>query len=569
MADDVKIVIKAVDEASKTLEAVRKSIEGTGKGAEETGGRFKALGLTLTDIQAGFQLAGQAAQKFKQAYDFVREGAQIEYNALKFDRLAESIGTTGEALETELFDAMDGLVSRTDAVAAATDFMGLGLAKTQDKAVRMASVSAQLSMDLNELVLTLTNQTTRRFDQLGVSVEGFDERLQALKDSGMDVNDAFTEAFLQQAEAQIERVGSVSDTTLGKMQKLEAGFDNLKTMALEFAVDAAEPMIDSIIDSSDAIQTNADAVLQATDSYEDYKKATLDLKLEMGYAGRAIPILSEEIWTNAKRAYEAEEAIKRFDEAIVGLEDPEASANLGVMANAVSGVGDAADEAAEKMIALIDSFAEVESKRQAKETLDKLNEAFSAGDLTMQEYQSAYAEIATQWLGMSSDAVKAQFALQAIEQDYSDGKLTALEYKQAVRELLESLNALDGTTANTYVITNFRSNGNRPALGGGDKTSEKKYGGATGLSMIIPPGYPNDTFGPFYGTSGERIDILTPGQQGQQKLSGGSVPAGGGNISIGGDSYWNFFDASGRTFTHARATVRARRYRTLDNRMGG
>jgi hypothetical protein len=43
--------------------------------------------------------------------------------------------------------------------------------------VRLSGVAAQLGMDVGEMTLALTNQTTRRFDQLGVSVDGFDERL--------------------------------------------------------------------------------------------------------------------------------------------------------------------------------------------------------------------------------------------------------------------------------------------------------------------------------------------------------------------------------------------------------
>jgi hypothetical protein len=60
-----------------------------------------------------------------------------------------------------------------------------------------------------------------------VSVAGFDERVQALKDTGMDANAAFNEAFLQQAEAQIAKVGDVADTTTGKFMKIESEISNV------------------------------------------------------------------------------------------------------------------------------------------------------------------------------------------------------------------------------------------------------------------------------------------------------------------------------------------------------
>lgn len=172
--------------------------------------------------------AGAVAITLKQVYEIAKQGAQIEYAAVKFDRLAASIGTTGTALRKDLASATGGLISDAEAMMLAGDMMSLGLANTHDQAVRLATVVSGLGMDMNQLTLTLANQTTMRFDQLGVAVTGFDERLQVLKDSGMDVNEAFTEAFLQQAEAQIERVGSVAETTAGQIMIFEATIRNFK-----------------------------------------------------------------------------------------------------------------------------------------------------------------------------------------------------------------------------------------------------------------------------------------------------------------------------------------------------
>jgi hypothetical protein len=82
-------------------------------------------------------------------------------------------------------------------------------------------------MNMNQLVLTLTNQTTMRFDNLGVSVDGFKEKVKALEDAGMSANDAFKEAFLQQAEDQIARVGSIAESSAGKLMMMESAFANL------------------------------------------------------------------------------------------------------------------------------------------------------------------------------------------------------------------------------------------------------------------------------------------------------------------------------------------------------
>ena len=215
----------------------------------EIGADTRKLKQGLTETKSGLQNVAKGFQGFKletvaafgaitgavvaakKAWDFGKEGVQLELVRGKFDNLAASIGLTSNSLLIDLKRATKGLVSDSQLIGSATDFMSLGLAKTHDQVVRLTRVAGALSMDMNQLVLTLANKTTMRFDQLGVAVDGFDERLKKLKDSGMDVNAAFTEAFLQQAEAQIEKVGDVSETNAGKIKQMEASLANLSDTA--------------------------------------------------------------------------------------------------------------------------------------------------------------------------------------------------------------------------------------------------------------------------------------------------------------------------------------------------
>lgn len=192
---------------------------------------FERMSGSLMEFKAGLDLAigaaGQFVEAAKKIYAVGRAGAELEYAQKKFDRLTASIGTTTEALMVDLREATRGTMSDAELMASAGDMMSLGLAKTHDQTVRLAKVTAGLGMDMNQLVLTLANQTTMRFDQLGVSIDGFDARLQKLKASGMDANAAFTEAFLQQAEIQLDKVGNSADESIGKFRRFEAATKNL------------------------------------------------------------------------------------------------------------------------------------------------------------------------------------------------------------------------------------------------------------------------------------------------------------------------------------------------------
>ncbi len=68
-----------------------------------------------------------------------------------------------------------------------------------------------------------------------------------------------------------------------------------------------------------------------------------------------------------------------------------------------------------------------------------------------------------------------------------------------------------------------------------------KVTGQHGLNMKVPSGFPNDTF-PVFASSGERVIIQTPGQQAQGKVVGGGSATGGGDIYME-----NYFNISGLT----------------------
>lgn len=187
---------------------------------------LKSLTGVIANIGIVAGVAGAAIGALKAAWDMGQQGAEIEYTATRFDRLAVSIGTTADVLMRDLKTATRGMYSDAELMASAADLMALGLAKTHDEAIRLARVAGGLNMNMNQLVLTLTNQTTMRFDALGVSVDGFEQKVKKLKDAGMDANAAFKEAFLVQAEQQLERVGERADSTAGSFDRLKAAWKN-------------------------------------------------------------------------------------------------------------------------------------------------------------------------------------------------------------------------------------------------------------------------------------------------------------------------------------------------------
>jgi hypothetical protein len=245
---------KAAGDAEQAAERAAAAARKQADAEEEAAKQARSLSGRFTEIKAGIDLVVDAVQTLDMAVDTVmalgKEGAELDYTADKFERLSRSVGKTSDALLGDLRTATKGLVSDSELIGSATDFMSLGLAKTADEAVRLTRIAGALGMDMNQLVLTLTNQTTMRFDALGVSVDGFEEKVNALKASGMSASDAFNEAFLRQAEEQIGRLGDRADNAAASFDRLEVAQKNFEDSQKRLLGSALGPMAGALADIS-------------------------------------------------------------------------------------------------------------------------------------------------------------------------------------------------------------------------------------------------------------------------------------------------------------------------------
>lgn len=274
---DIRVIISAMNKASKDIDQVKKDIQGVKSESKDAtpavggfGDKLKSMMGTAAAAAGALAAVGLAV---KEVYDGVKEGAELEYARTRFDNLASSIGTVSDALLGDLRDATKGMMSDAELVAGAADFMALGLAKSHDEVVRLTTVAGALGMNMNQLVLTLTNQTTMRFDALGVSVDGFDAKVKALEASGLSANEAFTEAFLQQAEAQIEKVGAKAETSAGQIQIMESAFKNLGDAIKLGVANSMDGLAPKLTEVANTMTENVDIGGKMTDVMNNLKDA--------------------------------------------------------------------------------------------------------------------------------------------------------------------------------------------------------------------------------------------------------------------------------------------------------
>ncbi len=192
-------------------------------------------GIAKAAIPAAAAIGGVilAYKTLKKATELARAGAEVDYLKTKFDNLAASIGTTGKALLTDLKSATRGTVADMDLVAGAVELMSLKLVKSHDEAVRLTSVAGALGWNLNQLSLVITNQSTMRLDQLGLSIEAVVPRFNELKEAGLDAQEAMAMAVVEAGEAKQALEGHLADSMKGVWAQLDATKKNIKDMFAE------------------------------------------------------------------------------------------------------------------------------------------------------------------------------------------------------------------------------------------------------------------------------------------------------------------------------------------------
>lgn len=417
--EKLTLVIDALNKASDDIKKIKDDIGGLEDATKKADKSNKDFGSSwagvMTGLNMGIQVVQQVWQGMKQVYEAAREGAELEMLGTRFDNLTASIGTTADALMIRLREATSGMMSDAELMQSATDFMSLGLANSADEVVRLSNVAGQLGMDMNQLVLTLTNQTTMRFDALGVSVDGFDEKVQKLKESGMDANEAFTEAFLQQAEEQIERVGSAADTSMGDFMRMEAAFENMSNTFKLQAAQVIGPVIEMLADGFAQVAQSQDllteAQMQGAVTAEEYKDVMR--LVNAGYM-------------------DAEDAAALLEERTEGLGAAmDTTAEDMIEASIQTALyGDAVEEVADKTMTADDAM------RKYTETL-----LFKMASEGLDEEQALDLAIA---MGLvDENTMYAQTQVDLLRQRYDEGIITAEQYEAAILALGEAIEGIE------------------------------------------------------------------------------------------------------------------------------
>jgi len=506
-----------VPSASKTaLRDVEKGISEISK----TKDSLVAVKGALAKTAGALGIVAGAGLVAKRAFDFAAEGAQLDLLAEQFANVADNAGMLPDVLLGQMRAATHGMVSDAELMRSGLDIISLGLADTQEGVVDLATIVSTLGLDMQQVILTFSNNSIQRLDSLGLSVEGVMERVRELNDEGFD-GDAFDQAVIEGLQERMTVLGNTWETNAGQIKQMKAAvtnfWDTLKrkagdseilARAMQIVRDAAETAALLVTEDeriNAAIEEQEQRIISTSASYQDYIDAKLSLLVVTG------DLTQDEA-----------DLIREWQAGTIVMDDMRQHAAsmasaLGILSEAqLAAKAEFADKQA--ILAARDAYAELQASvsdtagayQQATITLREwttaqlgqqavkdIQDAFKQGMIGPDEYRSALMEVGTSMLGLNENQVAASAAIGALSQSFAAGQMSVQDYVDSVQRLDNLLRNLPDNTTTTITVVYNEQGGVS-----GVTTTSAQYGRATGAGkkggipefaaggdFIVPPGY--------------------------------------------------------------------------------
>ena len=254
--EKLQIVLDAAWRGKSAVQQANSDVNKLDDSVAKTGAGFQKLAIGAGVAVAGFTALAGAA---KIAWGVLEEGAALARSRDQFERLTASIGSTADVMLGKLKDATGGMVSDAELIAGAGQIMSLGLADTEDGVVRLATLTAKLGWDMQQVILTFANNSKMRLDALGLSVTDVDAKMKALQATGMSMDAAFDMAVIEAGEEKVLLLGDAALTTEGKMKILQTAWENANNVFKESVVDEVAK---EFITATDAAAGLEDSIIQ-------------------------------------------------------------------------------------------------------------------------------------------------------------------------------------------------------------------------------------------------------------------------------------------------------------------
>lgn len=242
MADyEVSVSVVGEDHASDAFRQLNRQLDVTEQKSRTTGGSARSLGgdmLNLRDMALGALSAFSAYEVVQFGAYMVEVGTQVGITTTSFEALSDS---EAEALENlqGLREATDNTVDDLTLMQQANAMLSTGIAQNAEDLERLTRVAVVMggvvgqdaTSAIQNLNSAIMNSSYERLDQLGISAGVVRERVNELKDAGIEMQAAFAQAVISEGEASVERLGDAASAAYTPLDRLATRWENFFNQA--------------------------------------------------------------------------------------------------------------------------------------------------------------------------------------------------------------------------------------------------------------------------------------------------------------------------------------------------
>lgn len=288
--------------AKRVGQSVGSSLGSIGAGAKRAEGGISSLAGSVKGLAAAYGLVQVATT----AFDLAKLAATNDRTGVSFERLADSIGASGDQMLESLQKTSRGAISDADLMLNANRAILLGAAKTSQEInqlleiarVRGQAVGRDTSESFSRIIQGVGKLEPEGLDELGIAVnlvQVFDQYAKSLGRTAQSLTQAekrtalFNRVIADSAQIVKDAANESDDAALG-FERFETSLTNAKNAVGELllamgAGDTVDTFTRSITDSEKFIQSftttleRMGAVLNAIKSgnWDVYVKANIDL----------------------------------------------------------------------------------------------------------------------------------------------------------------------------------------------------------------------------------------------------------------------------------------------------
>jgi len=464
------------------INSLQSDFAAAGQNVVGGGGMFGGLTAALGPLKGVLGTLGLAVG-VKEIGQFIfasgNLGEAVDQTRRRFETFAGGPQQATEALAA-MRKAMDGGIDSMTAMDTASRLMSMGLAKTGDEAANITRIAAMLGSatrtvedKVSDFTMLLANQSIRRLDQFGISVDQVRARIDEMKaaDASLGDQQAFVNAVLEIGGARVkdlEANGVKAARSIDEMTSAWADFRAAFGKKLENPVSGVESWTAAMLRD---LTTMLQGPSESTKRFAEYQKAIAATADAADWLNFAQQHLSDHEVEMAQRAYD----VARADEAVARTmyEVAAATQDANLNGEQISVWADAGAGALFRLRAAADAAANMPTFMSAEETgalrWMGLGNQYAANQQATRDNAAGRNADALRWAGLGQSYTDANEAIKRANAD------AAKDYQTQMGKAIDNIageykSALVGAQNDSIGLLDLRPGGaggqNAPGAGG-------------------------------------------------------------------------------------------------------